>query len=411
MRILLGVSGGVAAYKAVLLLRLLREQGHRVRVVPTASALRFVGAPTFEALSGEKVSTEVFDDVPQVAHVALGQGADLVIVAPATADLLARAAAGRADDLLTSTLLTVSCPVVMAPAMHTEMWQHPATVANVATLRSRGVHVIEPASGRLTGKDTGPGRLPEPEDIARTALEVAARSAGGGFDRDLLGRRVVVSAGGTREPIDPVRFIGNLSSGRQGIALARAAKDRGADVTLVGANLTEPVDGIDDVVRVSSTAELREAVRRLAPVADVVVMTAAVADFRPARTPSSKIKKVPGQGPAPIELVENPDILAELAHERLRPGQLVVGFAAETGDESGDVWQHGRAKARRKGADLLVINAVGHGKGFGADTNEVLVVDAQGQTVAQAAGTKREVADAVWDAVLKVPGQAARTTD
>ena len=411
MRILLGVSGGVAAYKAVLLLRLLREQGHRVRVVPTASALRFVGAPTFEALSGEKVSTEVFDDVPQVAHVALGQGADLVIVAPATADLLARAAAGRADDLLTSTLLTVSCPVVMAPAMHTEMWQHPATVANVATLRSRGVHVIEPASGRLTGKDTGPGRLPEPEDIARTALEVAARAAGRGFDRDLLGRRVVVSAGGTREPIDPVRFIGNLSSGRQGIALARAAKDRGADVTLVGANLTEPVDGIDDVVRVSSTAELREAVRRLAPVADVVVMTAAVADFRPARTPSSKIKKVPGQGPAPIELVENPDILAELAHERLRPGQLVVGFAAETGDESGDVWQHGRAKARRKGADLLVINAVGHGKGFGADTNEVLVVDAQGQTVAQAAGTKREVADAVWDAVLKVPGQAARTTD
>ncbi|MBD7998753.1 MULTISPECIES: bifunctional phosphopantothenoylcysteine decarboxylase/phosphopantothenate--cysteine ligase CoaBC [Oerskovia] len=411
MRILLGVSGGVAAYKAVLLLRLLREQGHQVRVVPTASALRFVGAPTFEALSGEKVSTEVFDDVPQVAHVALGQGADLVIVAPATADLLARAAAGRADDLLTSTLLTVSCPVVMAPAMHTEMWQHPATVANVATLRSRGVHVIEPASGRLTGKDTGPGRLPEPEDIARTALEVAGRGAASAVPQDLSGLRVVVSAGGTREPIDPVRFIGNLSSGRQGIALARAAQDRGADVTLVGANLTEQLDQVTDVVRVGSTAELREAMRSLAPEADVVVMTAAVADFRPARTPSTKIKKIPGQGPAPIELVENPDILAELARERLRPGQLVVGFAAETGDEAGDVWHHGRAKARRKGADLLVINPVGHGKGFGVDTNEVLIVDAQGETVAQAQGTKREVADAVWDTVLKASPRLAPTTD
>ncbi|MBE7700974.1 bifunctional phosphopantothenoylcysteine decarboxylase/phosphopantothenate--cysteine ligase CoaBC [Oerskovia sp. Sa1BUA8] len=410
MRILLGVSGGVAAYKAVLLLRLLREQGHSVRVVPTESALRFVGAPTFEALSGEKVSTEVFDDVPQVAHVALGQGADLVIVAPATADLLARAAAGRADDLLTSTLLTVSCPVVMAPAMHTEMWQHPATVANVATLRSRGVHVIEPASGRLTGKDSGPGRLPEPEDIARVALEVAARSGEPQAAQDLTDLRVVVSAGGTREPIDPVRFIGNRSSGRQGIALARAAQDRGARVTLVGANLSEPLDGLEDVVTVGSTAELREAMLSLAPDADVVVMTAAVADFRPAHTPASKIKKVPGQGPAPIELVENPDILAELARDRGRPGQVVVGFAAETGDASGDVWHHGRAKARRKGADLLVINPVGHGKGFGTDTNEVTIVDAQGETVAQAQGTKREVADAVWDAVLKVsPPPAAPT--
>ncbi|RXR24821.1 bifunctional phosphopantothenoylcysteine decarboxylase/phosphopantothenate--cysteine ligase CoaBC [Oerskovia turbata] len=411
MRILLGVSGGVAAYKAVLLLRLLREQGHQVRVVPTASALRFVGAPTFEALSGEKVSTEVFDDVPQVAHVALGQGADLVIVAPATADLLARAAAGRADDLLTSTLLTVSCPVVMAPAMHTEMWQHPATVANVATLRSRGVHVIEPASGRLTGKDSGPGRLPEPEDIARVALEVAARGVAPVAAQDLSGLRVVVSAGGTREPIDPVRFIGNLSSGRQGIALACAAQDRGADVTLVGANLTEPVGDVADVVRVGSTAELREAMRSLAPEADVLVMTAAVADFRPARTPSSKIKKVPGQGPAPIELVENPDILAELARERERPGQVVVGFAAETGDDTGDVWHHGRAKARRKGADLLVINPVGHGKGFGTDTNEVVIVDAEGETVASAQGSKREVADAVWDTVLKVRPPIAPTTD
>jgi phosphopantothenoylcysteine decarboxylase / phosphopantothenate---cysteine ligase len=415
MRILLGVSGGVAAYKAVLLLRLLREQGHAVRVVPTESALRFVGAPTFEALSGEKVSTEVFDDVPQVAHVALGQGADLVIVAPATADLLARAAAGRADDLLTSTLLTVSCPVVMAPAMHTEMWQHPATVANVATLRSRGVHVLEPASGRLTGKDTGPGRLPEPEDIARAALEIAAGALGSYAPQpvaDLAGLQVVVSAGGTREAIDPVRFIGNRSSGRQGIALARAAQDRGAHVRLVAANVSEPLDDVQDVVRVESTAELRDAVRAAAADADVVVMTAAVADFRPASARSAKIKKVVGQGPAPIELVENPDILAELARERLRSGQVVVGFAAETGDEAGDVLDHGRAKARRKGADLLVINAVGDGLGFGTETNDVTVVDGRGETVSHARGTKREVADAVWDAVLKVaPTGAVAPTD
>lgn len=407
MRILLGVSGGVAAYKAVLLLRLLREQGHAVRVVPTASALRFVGAPTFEALSGEPVTSEVFDDVEHVPHVALGQGADLVVVAPATADLLARAAAGRADDLLTTTLLTARCPVVMAPAMHTEMWEHPATVANVATLRARGVHVVEPASGRLTGSDSGPGRLPEPEDIAAVALAVA-RAADA--PQDLAGRRVVVSAGGTREPLDPVRFLGNRSSGRQGVELARAARARGAHVTLVAANVEAPVLGpvtagpgpAVEIVGVETTAQLRDAVRDAARAADVVVMAAAVADFRPAATPDAKIKKVPGRPPAPIALVENPDVLAELAHDRLRDGQVVVGFAAETGDADGDVLAHGRAKARRKGADLLVVNAVGGGRGFGAPTNEVTVVDGAGETVAEATGTKREVADAVWDAVAKL---------
>ncbi len=381
MRIVLGVSGGVAAYKAVLLLRLLREQGHRVRVVPTASALRFVGAPTWEALSGEPATDQVFEDVEHVPHVALGQGADLVVVAPATADLLARAAAGRADDLLTSTLLTARCPVVMAPAMHTEMWEHPATVANVATLRARGVHVIEPASGRLTGADTGPGRLPEPDEIARVALAVVAdvsradaADAGAGTDRgpvqDLVGRRVVVSAGGTREPIDPVRFIGNRSSGRQGVELARAAAAGRARHARGG----EPVPGRgrararsrgvpDAVVEVETTAQLRDAVRSAAATADVVVMAAAVADFRPAHAPDAKIKKVPGQGPEPIVLVENPDVLAELARDRLRPGQVVVGFAAETGDAHASVLDHGRAKARRKGADLLVVNAVGEGRG------------------------------------------------
>lgn len=420
MRILLGVTGGIAAYKAVLLLRLLREQGHAVRVIPTRAALEFVGAPTFEALSGEPVSTEVFDDVPGVQHVALGKGADLVIVAPATADFMARAAAGRADDLLTTTLLAARCPVVFAPAMHTEMWDHPATRANVATLRERGVHVIEPASGRLTGVDTGPGRLPEPEDIAREALSVlepspveplpvAPAETPHPETRDLLGRRVVVSAGGTREPIDPVRFIGNRSSGRQGVALAQAAAARGADVTLVAANLAADVtDQVlsgprpCSVVQVESTAELREAVRAAAADSDVVVMAAAVADFRPATTPDAKIKKVPGQGPAPIALVENPDILAELAHERLRAGQVVVGFAAETGDESGSVLDHGRAKARRKGADLIAVNAVGSGRGFGTDGNEVTILDGSGDVVGQASGSKREVADALWDAVAKL---------
>jgi len=410
MRILLGVSGGIAAYKAVLLLRLLREQGHAVRVIPTASALRFVGAPTFEALSGEPVTSEVFDDVEHVPHVALGQGADLVIVAPATADLLARAAGGRADDLLTSALLTAHCPVVMAPAMHTEMWEHPATRANVATLRERGVVIIDPASGRLTGTDTGPGRLPEPEDIARVALGVVNAAGAMPGAPDLAGRRVVVSAGGTREPIDPVRFIGNRSSGRQGVALAQAALDRGAHVTLVAANL--PADATDGVRRsgaavvdVETTGDLRDAVRAAALDADVVVMAAAVADFRPARVPDAKIKKVPGAAPEPIALVENPDVLAELARDRLRDGQVVVGFAAETGDAEASVVEHGRAKARRKGADLLAINAVGAGLGFGVATNDVTIVDASGDPVATAQGTKREVADALWDAVTKLlPG-------
>jgi len=398
MRIVLGVAGGVAAYKAVLLLRLLREAGHTVRVIPTAAALRFVGAPTWEALSGEPVSTDVFDDVPGVAHVALGQSADLVVVAPATADLLARAATGQADDLLTATLLVTRAPVVLAPAMHTEMWEHPATVANVATLRARGVHVIEPASGLLTGADSGPGRLPEPDEIARVALEVVSRGA---RPRDLAGRRVVVSAGGTREAIDPVRFIGNSSSGKQGVALARAAVARGADVVLVGANLAQPPSGVGTFVSVVSTVELRDAVRAAAQEADAVVMAAAVADFRPVHVPDAKIKKVAGQAPAPIELVENPDILRELAIERLRPGQVVVGFAAETGDADGDVLTHGRAKARRKGADLVVVNAVGAGKAFGTDENDVTIVDGAGEVVETAAGSKELVADVVWDAVLK----------
>ncbi|AEE46102.1 bifunctional phosphopantothenoylcysteine decarboxylase/phosphopantothenate--cysteine ligase CoaBC [Cellulomonas fimi] len=392
MRIVLGVAGGIAAYKAVLLLRLLREAGHDVRVVPTAAALQFVGAATWEALSGQPVTTDVFEDVDQVAHVAVGKQAELVVVAPATADLLARAATGRADDLLTATLLVARCPVLMAPAMHTEMWEHPATVANVETLRRRGVHVLDPASGRLTGADTGPGRLPEPEEIAAAAFALAG-------PRDLAGRHVVVSAGGTREPLDPVRFLGNRSSGRQGVALARVAAARGARVTLVAANLAVPPPAGVDVVPVETAAQLRDAVRAAAKDADVVVMAAAVADYRPASVQGAKIKKRADRSAPAIELVENVDVLAELAGERLREGQLVVGFAAETGDDDGSVLEHGRAKALRKGADLLVVNAVGEGRGFGTDVNEVVVLDGAGQVVATAGGTKDDVAGTVWDAV------------
>ncbi|MET0788888.1 MAG: bifunctional phosphopantothenoylcysteine decarboxylase/phosphopantothenate--cysteine ligase CoaBC [Cellulomonas sp.] len=395
MRIVLGVAGGIAAYKAVLLLRLLREDGHAVRVVPTRAALEFVGRATWEALSGQPVTTDVFEDVDQVAHVAVGKQAELVIVAPATADLLARAAGGQADDLLTATLLVARCPVLLAPAMHTEMWEHPATVANVATLRSRGVHVLDPAAGRLTGSDTGPGRLPEPEEIAAAALALVTDRP-----RDLDGRHVVVSAGGTREPLDPVRFLGNRSSGRQGVALARTAYARGARVTLVAANIDVPAPPGVDVVRAETGAELRDAVRAAAKDADVVVMAAAVADYRPRTSTDAKIKKHRDGAPTVLELVETVDILAELAADRLRSGQVVVGFAAETGDATGSVLDHGRAKALRKGADLLVVNAVGRGRGFGSDANDVTILDGTGAVVAEASGSKDEVADAVWDAVL-----------
>ena len=390
MRIVLGVTGGIAAYKAVLLLRLLREAGHDVRVVPTRAALEFVGRPTWEALSGQPVTTDVFEDVDQVAHVAIGQRADLVVVAPATADLLARAATGQADDLLTATLLVTRAPVLMAPAMHTEMWQHPATVANVATLRERGVHVLEPASGRLTGADTGPGRLPEAEEIAAAALALVG-------PRDLAGRHVVVSAGGTREPLDPVRYLGNRSSGRQGVALARTAAARGARVTLVGANLSVPAPHGVDVVPVETAAQLRDAVRSAAKDADVVVMAAAVADYRPVSPAGTKLKKT-GVPPV-LELVETVDVLAELAHDRLRDGQVVVGFAAETGDDDASVLEHGRAKALRKGADLLVVNAVGDGQGFGTTENDVTVLDGRGEVVVRTSGSKDAVADVIWDTV------------
>ena len=391
MRVVLGVAGGIAAYKAVALLRLLREAGHDVRVVPTAAALRFVGAPTWAALSGEPVTGDLFDDVENVTHVEVGRTADLVVVAPATADLLARAAAGRADDLLTATLLMATCPVVMAPAMHTQMWQHPATVANVATLRARGVHVLDPDDGRLTGTDSGPGRLPEPEAIMAAALRLAG-------PQDLVGRRVVISAGGTQEPLDPVRFLGNRSSGRQGVALARAAHARGADVLLVAANMSVPPPPGVEVRTVTTAAELHDAMLEAATDADIVVMAAAVADFRPAQVASTKIKKTGSHAPT-IELVQNPDILAALASNRPSPAQLVIGFAAETGDDNASILDHARAKAGRKGADLLVVNPVDDGRGFATPDNDITILDPTGQVLATATGTKDHVAHTVWDLV------------
>ncbi len=399
-RVVLGVAGGIAAYKACLLLRLLTESGHDVTVVPTAAALEFVGAPTWAALSGRPVSASVWDGVETVPHVRLGREAELVVVAPATADLLARAAHGLADDLLTNTLLTARCPVLLAPAMHTEMWQHPATQANVATLRSRGVVVLEPASGRLTGADTGPGRLPEPDAIFTAALALLRRGAvAPDLGSDLAGRHVVVSAGGTREPLDPVRYLGNRSSGRQGYALAATAAARGARVTMVAANSELPDPAGVTVLRAGSAEELRAAVTGVADAADVVVMAAAVADFRPATVAETKIKKTDDAADVPRVLLERtPDILAGLVAAR-RPGQVVVGFAAETGDASGDVLTHARAKLARKGCDLLVVNDVSGGAVFGRTRNAVTILDRDGGAREVPEGSKEDVADAVWDAV------------
>ncbi|OKK15050.1 phosphopantothenoylcysteine decarboxylase [Streptomyces sp. CB02488] len=391
-KVVLGVSGGIAAYKACELLRRLTESGHDVRVVPTEASLHFVGAATWSALSGHPVSTEVWNDVHEVPHVRIGQHADLVVVAPATADLLARAAHGLADDLLTNTLLTARCPVVFAPAMHTEMWEHPATRENVATLRRRGAVVIEPAVGRLTGVDTGKGRLPDPGEIFEVCRRVLAR---GPVAPDLAGRHVVISAGGTREPLDPVRYLGNRSSGKQGYALARTAVARGARVTLVEANTGLPDPSGADIVRVGTATQLREAVLKAAADADVVVMAAAVADFRPAEYAAGKIKKKDGQEPAPIALVRNPDILAEVAGRRARPEQIVVGFAAETDN----VLANGREKLRRKGCDLLVVNEVGERRTFGAEENEAVVLAADGGETTVPFGPKEALADTVWDLV------------
>jgi len=403
-RIVVGVAGGIAAYKACSVVRQLSESGHDVRVVPTEAALRFVGSATFEALSGNPVRTGVFEDVPDVPHVRLGQEADLVVIAPATADLLARAASGRADDLLTATLLTARCPVLFAPAMHTEMWLHPATVDNVTTLRRRGAVVLEPASGRLTGTDTGPGRLPEPEEITTFAELLLAR--GDALPYDLHGVKFLITAGGTREALDPVRFIGNRSSGKQGYAVARVAAQRGAEVTLIAGNtagLADPA-GVH-ILNVTSAAQLHEAVTKHAPEAEVLVMAAAVADFRPAHMAGTKIKKTAdagNDGPT-VELVRTEDILASAVQQRaagdLPSMRAIVGFAAETGDSEGDVLFHARAKLRRKACDLLVVNAVGDGRAFEVDSNDGWLLGADGTEAALEHGSKTLMASRIVDAI------------
>lgn len=439
-RIVVGVSGSISAYKATFIIRQLRAAGHEVKVVASAAALKFIGESTLAALSGAPVASQLFSDAGAVEHVAIAEWAQLLLIAPASADLIAKLAVGRADDMLTTTALTTTAPIVISPAMHTQMWQHPATVANVEILRSRGVKVIEPASGRLTGKDSGPGRLPEPEQIVAQALEFLrqsehfkAASNGGGaqvvdavqnqgepsqdqpgqnqpdqdlaaqdlqFSQDLAGKHFVISAGGTREAIDPVRFLGNRSSGRQGTALARAAVERGAHVTLVAANieaaLLAQLPEQVEVVKVVSALQLRDAVHEAGRSAQVIIMCAAVADFRPKTYAGFKLKKSTDSGETDksytLELVENPDILAGLASQRLNEGQVIVGFAAETGDEHTSALEYGRRKALKKGADLLAVNTVGATSGFGDVANEIHVLDSHGQQVGHSAGSKLQVA-------------------
>jgi phosphopantothenoylcysteine decarboxylase/phosphopantothenate--cysteine ligase len=400
--IVLGVAGGIAAYKAADLLRKLTEAGHDVTVIPTESALKFVGEPTWAALSHNPVATDVWTSAHEVPHVALGRRAELVVVAPATADLIAKAAHGLADDLLTNTLLTARCPVLIAPAMHTEMWEHPATQANVATLRSRGVTVLEPGYGRLTGADTGRGRLAEPAELARLAELLLHRPDA--LPQDLAGRRVVITAGGTREPLDPVRYLGNRSSGRQGYELASVAAARGAQVTLISANVELPPPAAAELVSVATAEHLREATLAAAKDADVIVMAAAVADFRPSAQAPAKIKKT-GAPPAAIELAANPDILSELVRARVAgalDAAVIVGFAAETGDADGDVLAHGRAKLARKGCDLLVVNEVSPTKAFGLPDNAAVILDSSGNSTEIPLGPKTVLAAALCDAVVSL---------
>ena len=396
LNVVVGITGGIAAYKAVNVVRALVLAGHDVHVVATENALKFVGRPTLEAISRNLVHSDLYEGVAEVRHVAIGQAADLIVVAPATANTIAKLAGGFADDLLGNTILASTAPLVIAPAMHTEMWQNPATVHNIEVLRSRGVTVVGPAVGQLTGKDAGPGRMSEPDDIVAAALKVVAAAPEAPEGGDLAGTRILVTAGGTREPLDPVRFIGNRSSGRQGIALALAAAARGADVTLIAANLEVEAPASMSVVRVGSTLELAEATAEAATRADVVIMAAAVADYRPERVAESKIKKEQQGDVLDLRLVKNPDILQQLGQHRL-PGQIIIGFAAETEPDDAALLALGRAKIQRKGADFLVVNRVGWTEGFATESNTILVIDRAGDTVVEASGTKLSVADRILD--------------
>lgn len=397
LNVVVGITGGIAAYKAVSVVRALVLAGHDVHVVATENALRFVGRPTLEAISRNVVHSDLYEGVAEVRHVAIGQAADLIVVAPATANTIAKLAAGLADDLLGNTILASTAPLVIAPAMHTEMWQNSATAANVALLRQRGVTVIGPVAGQLTGKDSGPGRMAEPGDIVEFALRAVR-------PQDLVGRRVLVTAGGTREPIDPVRFIGNRSSGRQGVAIAAAAVARGAEVTLVAANLEVEVPGLVTVEHVGSTRELERATLAAAGRADAIIMAAAVADYRPESVADSKIKKETQGDSLELRLVKNPDILRALVDSRM-PGQLIIGFAAETEPDDAKLLELGRAKVARKGSDYLIVNRVGWNEGFATERNTVVMLNSSGDRVGEATGSKLSVADRILDLLVATTSQ------
>lgn len=397
LRIVVGITGGIAAYKAVSVVREFVKDGHHVDVVATEAALQFVGRPTLEAISRNPVNVGLYDDVAQVRHVALGQQADVIVVAPATANTLAQFAAGLAPDLLGNTVLARRGPLVVAPAMHTEMWENPATQANISTLRSRGVVVVGPGVGQLTGSDSGPGRMSEPEDIIAAAYEAVS----GETKHDLVGKRILITGGGTREPLDPVRFIGNRSSGKQAVALAQRAMQRGADVTLIAAHLeVEPPAGVD-LVSVSTAAQMHSEVMTLSPEFDIVIMAAAVSDYRMDTVSGSKLKKSDNVGELHLTLVENPDILKELSSSKSAK-QLIIGFAAETATED-DLIRIGKEKIARKGCDLLILNQVGWDRGFGTESNTVTVLASGGDILITATGSKMSVADTILDCIATPP--------
>ena len=395
MHVVVGVTGGIAAYKATSLIRAFTEAGHTVKVIPTANALRFIGATTLEALSHNTVDPDLYTDVADVKHVQLGQEADLIVVAPATASFLARYASGIADDLLGSTLLATTAPVLVAPAMHSEMWNHQATQANVKTLRERGVDVLEPAVGRLTGEDSGPGRLPEPEEIFAAAIALR-------YPQDLAGKRVLVTAGGTQEPVDPVRFLGNRSSGKQGVSIALAAQARGAEVTLIAANLSESSLGLRDVIRVSTADQMLDAVNSAFDSSDIIIMAAAVADFKAASYEESKIKKSNPVSNYSIDLVPNVDILKSVVERRNSENkqQLIVGFAAETASNDAELTKLAEIKLENKGCDFLVANNVAGGAIFNSDQTSVLILNNRGEGVG-AQGSKKLVAHELLDFIVR----------
>ena len=394
---MVGVTGGIAAYKSAALIRLFSEAGHTVQVVATNNAFKFIGKTTLEALSGNPVSIvdpDLFTDVDQVKHIALAKSADLVVVAPATASFLAKITSGIADDLLTTTVLAATCPVIVAPAMHTEMWENKATVANIETLQSRGVTIVWPAAGRLTGEDSGTGRLAEPGEIFETALAC--------LSGPLSGKRVLVTAGGTREPIDAARFIGNFSSGKQGVAFARAAKLLGAEVELIAANIDDSLTSGLKTTSVGTALELSKALAAQSGKYDVLVMAAAVADYKPSESTSSKLKRAELGERLEISLVVNPDILFETVAALKKSGStsLVVGFAAETGN---DLEALAKSKLAAKGCDYLVANDISDGKVFGKDDTELLLVSKSGSNRFQ--GSKQSVARDVLSLIASNMGQ------